>query len=373
MTTARRSGTGFLESLDRPVVGAPMAGGPTTPELVAAVESAGGIGFLAAGYQTAAQLTADIAAVRRLGCSRFGVNLFVSLDDDSARAASQSDVDAYAARLAPTAAEVGAVLPEAAEYTDYDFAAKVDALVEDPVPVVSFTFGCPDPAVIQRLQQAGSEVAVTVADTTDAVAAARAGADVLVVQGYQAGGHRSTFSIAAEPNRVSTPDLVHATQLALRAAGRPLPIIASGGIHSRAAVILALEAGAVAVQLGTLLLDSDEAGTPLPYRQKLAAHYSTSPEASSSVVTRCFSGRPARVARNHFVDTHHDKAPAAYPMSNILTGPIRRAAASTGRPEAAEYMAIFCGEALVESPTRDAEVFPPAGSARCIIDDLWKG
>lgn len=367
------TGPGFLESLDRPVFGAPMAGGPTTPALVAAVARAGGAGFLAAGYQTAAQLTCDIATVRELGCDRFGVNLFLSHSDDAARAATQDEVADYATRLAPAAAAVGAELPTNVEYTDYDFAAKVDALVADPVPVVSFTFGCPEPALVDRLHAVGTEVYVTIADSVDAVAAARAGADALVVQGFQAGGHRSTFQIAATPNQVGTADLVRATSLALHAAGRPLPLIASGGIHSRAAVIFALESGAAAVQLGSVLLDSDEAGTAPAYRQRLTRHYSAARPDENSVVTRCFSGRPARVARNHFVDTYHVQAPRAYPMNNILTGPIRRAATASNRPDAAEYMPLFCGRPLVAELTPNGAVFPPAGSAETIIGELWKG
>jgi len=182
----------ILERLDMPIVLAPLAGGPSTPRLAAAVSAAGGLGFLAAGYLSAEALADQIAATRDLTPAPFGVNLFVP----GAPSPPGSVVD-YARRIAALAAEAGVELGQP-RYDDDAWATKLALLTADPPPVVSFTFGCPDPSIIGTLRRAGSEVWVTVTTPVEAGNAASAGADVLVAQGSEAGGHRASRSCSSD-------------------------------------------------------------------------------------------------------------------------------------------------------------------------------
>ena len=158
--------TRVLASLEVPVVQAPMAGGPSTPQLAAAVNRGGGLGFLAAGYLTAERMVADIAALRGLTDRAFGVNLFTG----GGQPAGHAEVAAYAARLAPAAQLAGVSLGQP-RFDDDGFDAKVTALRAERVPVVSFTFGLPPVAAVESLHAAGSEVWLTVTSPAEAAAA----------------------------------------------------------------------------------------------------------------------------------------------------------------------------------------------------------
>jgi nitronate monooxygenase len=326
----------MLDRLDVPIVLAPLAGGPSTPQLTAAVSNAGGLGFLAAGYLTAAALQEQIARVRSLTSGPFGVNVFVP-----GVPSAPGPVAAYAGTLAGDAQRAGAELGRA-RFDDDDWDAKLALLAADPVPVVSFTFGCPEPAVIAGLKAAGSEVWVTAASPADARRAETAGADVLVLQGAEAGGHRSSFT--DDPAADDGFGLLSLLQLA--GAQTSLPLVAAGGITTGAAIAAVLAAGASAAQLGTAFLRCPEAGTSPVHRDAIAG---TGPTA----MTRAFSGRLARGVRNRFLDEHTAGAPAAYPEVHHLTAPLRRAARAAGDPDLVNLWAGQAHELSRELPAAD--------------------
>ncbi|MFH7324091.1 nitronate monooxygenase [Aeromicrobium sp. JJY06] len=301
-------------SLTSPIMAAPMAGGPTTPALLRAVADAGSLGFVAAGYRTAAQLAEDVAASRPLS-GDFGVNLFVPEREPVDLDAVRRYRDLIAAEVAATGAEVGPVV----EDDDDEWDAKVDLLTRDPVPWVSFTFGLPDVGTVQRLRRAGSRLLLTVTDVGEARAAAELDPDGLVVQSATAGGHRGTFDQRHEPGTEDLPSLVGAV-----VAATGVPVIAAGGVSGAAAVRSALEAGAEAVAVGTALLLADEAGTRPTHREAL-----TDP-ASTTTTMRAFTGRVARGIRTSFSDRYDSTAPPAYPAIHHLTSPMRRRAAQHG-------------------------------------------
>jgi nitronate monooxygenase len=171
-----------------PLAAAPMAGGATTPRLAAAVTGAGAFAFLAGGYKDPEALAAEIAGIRRTGAA-FGVNLFAPNTTEI----SEADFRRYARQLQPEAERYGLDLSQATLVHDDDrWADKLDLLLADPVPVVSVTFGLPRPGEVAALRRAGSRVLVTVTTVHEARAAADAGADALVAQGSDAGGHSGT-------------------------------------------------------------------------------------------------------------------------------------------------------------------------------------
>lgn len=315
----------MFASLRVPVIVAPMAGGPSTPELVAAATNAGAFGFLAGGYLGAAKLADQIREVRGLVTGDFGVNLFVP------GIRSTVDTGPYAGRLRAEAERYG-VEPGAPRWDDDAYSAKLDLLVDARVPVVSFTFGVPGDADVERLHEVGSKVVVTVTSPDEARQAAAVGADGLCVQGFEAGGHRGVFTDdASDPSGGGLCGLLAALRLV--GAVTDLPLVAAGGLVHGADVAAVVTAGAVAAQLGTAFLLADEAGTNATQRQALAE--GTRP----TVITRAFSGRPARGLVNRFSREHSAHAPAAYPQVHHLSKPIRAAAGAAGDPEAVSVWA----------------------------------
>lgn len=314
-----QKGTKFrFESLALPVIQAPMAGGPSTPRLAAAVSGAGGLGFVAAGYKTAATMRAEIEAVRGQTDKPFGVNLFVP----QASVISQASLQQYVDSLAPDAERFGVSLGEP-RHDDDDWDQKLEALLDLAPEVVSFTFDIPETSVVEALQHRGIYVIATVTDREEALRALAAGADALCVQGPEAGGHRGTF----KPDMPAPLVPLHGILGALSVL--EVPLIAAGGIASSEHTRAALAVGAVAVQAGTAFLRADEAGTKPAHRAALSSpdHFTT------TALTRAFSGRNARGLYNEFMRRHDGDAPYGYPEIHHLTTPLRAAAAAAGEPE----------------------------------------
>jgi nitronate monooxygenase len=311
----------FADLLRRPVIVAPMAGGPSTADLVIAAADAGALGFLAAGYKTHAAMAAEIAAVRAATPQPFGVNVFLP----GAPYPDLAALDRYLGSLR-TAGPLGD-----ATWDDDGFDGKIATLLADPPAVTSFTFGCPPAEVIRALQDAGSLVAVTVTSPGEAVLATGAGADALCVQGYEAGAHRGTFANDDEPGR----DYGLLSLIGEVARVTSLPQVAAGGIMGPRQVQAVITAGAAAAQCGTAFLRCPESGAHPRYKAALA-----DPRYTATTLTRAFSGRPARGLVNQFT-RHHQDAPAAYPEINNATRPLRAAAAADGDTE---RMSLWAGQ-----------------------------
>jgi nitronate monooxygenase len=313
------------EALRLPIIQAPMAGGPSTPALAAAVSAAGGLGFLGAGYRAPDAVRADVAAVRERTSAPVGVNLFVP----GAPADDPVAVERYAAELAAEAQRYGAGVGEA-RHEDDGWAAKLELVAELEVPVVSFTFGCPAPEELARLRDAGCATWVTVTTPEEARRAAAAGAGALVVQGVEAGGHRGTFD-DARPGEIGLLALLQLTR-----AVTDLPLVATGGLMTGAAVAAVLAAGAAAAQLGTAFMRCPEAATSPAHRAALAA------PGARTALTRAFTGRTARGLENRFLREHAGRAPSAYPEVHHLTAPMRAAARAAGD---ADGLNLWAGQA----------------------------
>ncbi|WP_404388475.1 NAD(P)H-dependent flavin oxidoreductase [Humibacillus xanthopallidus] len=333
-----------LRTIDTGVVAAPMAGGPSTPDLVATVGEAGGFGFLAGGYLTTEQLAAQVAGVWDLSSCPFGVNLFVPdianryavRPGGLAGADRAAAVTAYGQSLLDEAAAVGAQPGDPRPGDTDEWERKLDLVVRERVAAVSFTFGLPSAAVLGELRRAGIESVVTVTDLDEARAALDAGVDGLCVQGAEAGGHRGTLDPTAVPDGSDLVELVaQVRRLAAEARPDDVAILAAGGIATRERADAVRAAGADAVQVGTALLLTPEAGTGLAYRRALGgAAY------DSTTVTRAFSGRLGRCLETDFVRRHDEEAPAAYPEVHHVTVPLRRASALAERPD---LVALWAG------------------------------
>jgi nitronate monooxygenase len=320
--------------LDHPIVQAPLAGGPSTPELAAAVSAAGGLGFLAAGYKSPEALAADITTTRAMTPAPVGVNLFALVETrvDLARLA------AYAGAIERDARRhhVGLGDPH---FDDDAFLAKLEVVCRQRPPIASFTFGCPAPEVVQRLHERDIAVWVTVTEVDEALLATQAGADALVVQGVEAGGHRGGFEDADGRGDMALLPLVR-----LIARSCELPLIATGGIADGAGVAAVLAAGARAAQIGTAFMRCPEAATSDAHRDALRTPTPTA-------ITRAFSGRRARGIVNAFMRDHDDQALPAYPHVNQLTAPLRAAAREAGDADAIN---LWAGQAHALAEDRPA-------------------
>ncbi|OBI11417.1 2-nitropropane dioxygenase [Mycobacterium sp. E2462] len=304
--------------MSMPLIAAPMSGGPTTPAMVSAAHRAGGLGLLAAGYKTVEAVETELKAVRAEGIP-YGINVFapnpLPVDPGAYRD--------YAAIIQREAEQFGLTLPaDPVEDNDF-FDEKIALLLDDPVPLVSFTFGIPPGTVIASLRRAGSVVAQTVTTAEEAALAHEAGADMLVVQAATAGGHSGTLSPRTPLMPVPIAELVRRVTAAV-----PLPVQAAGGLATPQAVAEVIDAGASAAVVGTVLLRADESGASATHQAAL-----TDPARTETVLTRAFTGRPARGLRNAFIDAHEAQAPFGYPALHHLTSPLRKAAAAAGQPD----------------------------------------
>jgi nitronate monooxygenase len=311
--------------IDVPVVAAPMAGGPSTPELVAAVANAGGLGLLGAGYKSVEAVNEEVADVRRRTDRPFGVNVFLP----GAPAPDPAAVAAYRARLAPLAERLGVELG-APRWEDDAVDDKLAAVAG--VPVVSLTFGCPTRSQVAALQSAGSAVLLTVTTVEEARQAAEVRPDGLWVQGSEAGAHRGGFT---DDERTGPAVPLHELFSQVRAE-TDLPMVGAGGLMDGADVAAALAAGATWAGLGTAFLGCPEAGTHPTYLAAL-----TDPRFDRTAMTRAFTGRSARALVNAFVREHGPVAPRGYPEVHHVTRPLRQAAAAAGD---AEHLNLWAGQ-----------------------------
>ncbi|MEU3536982.1 MULTISPECIES: nitronate monooxygenase [Streptomyces] len=319
----------LTDLLPHPIVQAPMAGGVSGPELAAAVSEAGGLGFLAAGYKTADGVYQEIKRLRSLTDRPFGVNVFMPQPEYAESGA----VEVYAHQLAGEAAWYETELGDPDSGRDDGYDAKLAVLLDDPVPVVSFHFGVPSREALERLRRAGTFTLVTATTAEEAVAVERAGADAVIAQGVEAGGHQGTHRDVPENDGTGLGLLSLITQI--REAVH-IPVVAAGGIMRGAQIAAVLAAGASAAQLGTAFLATPESGAPAVHKEAL-----TNPLFVRTELTRAFTGRPARGLVNRFLREHGPYAPAAYPEINHLTSPLRKAAAKAGD---AQGMALWAGQ-----------------------------
>jgi len=296
-----------------PIVGAPLAGGPSTPALAAAVSEAGGLGFLAAGYKAVSVVQRELEELRTLTARPIGLNVFFPVRES----VDEQALAGYVERMRAEGERYG-VAPGEPRWTDDDWEAKLGLAARERPDVVSFTFGCPEREIVESLRASGCIIWCTVTSVTEARKATEATVDALVVQGAEAGGHQASFH-----DHDQDPCSLLALLPEIRSA-TATPLIAAGGISGGADVAISLRAGAVAAQIGSALLRSTEAGTSVTHREALEA------AERPTRLTRAFTGRRARGIVNRFMLEHDAFAPRGYPEVHHVPAPIRASARELG-------------------------------------------
>lgn len=316
--------------VEHAIILAPMAGGTSTPALVAAVSNAGGLGSLGAGYMTPDDIAKAIAEIHERTAKPFAVNLFAGGYDGTG----SSNSAAMLKLIAPWYERLGLPPPTAPAGSLPPFEQQVEVVLRSEVAVFSFTFGIPAGDVMRRMKERGIKLIGTATTVAEAQALEKAGADAVVAQGSEAGAHRGTFLAPLEDSLVGTialvPQMVDAVSV---------PVIASGGIMDGRGIVAAAALGASGVQLGTAFLTCPESGAPPAHKAAVRAA-----REDGTLLTRAFSGRLARGIVNSFARAMlgNEEALLPYPAQNNLTRPLRTAAA---RQDNADYLSLWAGQA----------------------------
>jgi len=329
-----------LLGVRHPILLAGMAGGPTTPELVGAVSAAGGLGvFGVAGMSTDAVRDAVTRARAIAGGAPVGINVLIS----PAVPRPGADPERVAQILAPLRAELGLPHPPPPGPTPATPLELVQAGLEAGASVVATGLGDPAP-VAGAARAAGVPLIAMVSTVEEARIVVHGGADVVVAQGGEAGGHRSNFTV--DPG---TPVPLVGTMALVRQVVRAVdvPVVAAGGIMDGAGLAAALALGADGVQLGTALLVAQEAGVPDGWRTRMRASRD-----DESIITWALSGRPARGLPNTLTEALDEPGAMGWPQQNAAAGDVRRAAAQADR---ADLMSLWAGQAAaLAGPDRPA-------------------
>jgi nitronate monooxygenase len=322
--------------IELPIIQAPMAGGVTTPELVAAVSNAGALGSFGFAYTQPEAMQRDADAVRELTCAPFCVNFFVADNTDAIEEGAQrSALDA----IAPYYEARGLKRPQAVRPPFApDQAAQLDAVEAMAPAVFTFHLGEISAARIASMRSRGIRVGGSATCVAEAKHLQSLGVDFIVAQGAEAGGHRGTY--LRDPSSAMTGTLA-LVRLIVRAVS--VPVIAAGGIMDGAGIAAALALGAQAAQLGTAFVPCAESGASALHKAAILAA-----QDDDTVVTEKFSGKPARALANRYTREMHERnAPhLAFPAQNALTGPLRAAAARAGD---SEFLALWAGQAAALS------------------------
>ena len=296
--------------LEMPILLAPMAGA-SAPALSIAAANAGGMGACGALMMKPEEIHAWAGEVRANSNGNFQLNLWIPDPPPRRDADHEARVRAFLARWGPE------VTAEAGNATPPDFADQCRALLDIKPPVVSSVMGLYPAGFVGELKRRGIQWFATVTTLAEARAAEAAGADAVVAQGMEAGGHRGSFEAQnAEARMVGLFSLLSAVAGAVR-----IPVLAAGGIADARGVVAALALGASAALIGTGLLRCPEAKIPQAWAAALAR---TAPE--DTLVTRAFSGRAGRGIATEYVRaavTPDAPAPAPYPVQRGLTAAMR--------------------------------------------------
>src|ERR1700688_1038874 len=342
----------FLRSLgvEYPIIQAPMGGGATTPELVAAVCNAGGLGSLAAAYLKPDQISEDIKRIRSLTSLPFNVNLFAGGYNTPFHVNGQQMLDVLS-EIHEALNLPGPTLPVVPTAPVSD---QLEAILDARPAIFSFTFGMPSRGVMDRIKARGITTIGTATTSEEAALVEQRGVTAIVAQGAEAGAPRGTFAPSFDSAMVTTLQLVE--EMPRRVA---VPVIASGGLMDGQDIADSFARGAAAAQLGTAFLPCPECGISESYKQAVLTAQS-----DPTVVTRAFSGRPARGIANTFIHQlkGREEIILPYPLQNILTRPMRNAAARIGN---SGFQSLWAGQGVAR-----ARALPVAVLVKKLVEEL---
>lgn len=317
-----------FSKLSLPIIQAPMAGGINNPRLASEVSNAGGIGSFGFSYSTPQKISEDLLATRALTNGPINANFFVfSPVDLPEHAIQQKALEAL--KNLPLDAEYSLSIPQAPFFPDLE--EQLKPVWENCPDLLTFHFGAPSPSVMARARSLGIAVGITATSLKEAKVIEKAGADFIVAQGIQAGGHRGIFNPEDADEELTTIEL---TKQLVK--GCSIPVVAAGAIMDGVDIAKALSSGAVAAQLGTAFLCCEESGATPAHKEYLLKLHSR-----GSVFTTGFSGRPARGINNEFIRLMEHQIVLPFPIQNTLTASLRQLGVKTNN---GEYQSLWAGQ-----------------------------
>ena len=317
-----------FSKLDIPVIQAPMAGGINNPRLASEVSNAGGVGSFGFSYSAPQKISEDLAATKALTNGPINANFFVfSPVDLPAQAIQEKAIQAI--KNLPIESDYSVSIPQAPFYPDIE--EQLNPVWKHCPAILTFHFGIPSLSIIEKAHSLGIAIGITATSLKEAKAVEKAGADFIVAQGIEAGGHRGMFNPDEVDEKLSTIDLTK-----LLVGGCSIPVVAAGAIMDGADIANALKSGAVAAQLGTAFLCCEESSASPAHKEYLLHHHSR-----GSVFTSGFSGRPARGIDNEFIQLMDSKIVLPFPIQNTMTASLRQLA---GRTNNGEYQSLWAGQ-----------------------------
>jgi nitronate monooxygenase len=329
------SATGFTRrvGIEYPIVQGPFGGGFSSPQLVAAVSNAGGLGSFGANAQAPDEIARVVDSVRVLTGKPFAVNLWVSTHDEAVASLTRAAYEKALAGVQRYFDEFGAKPPDFPYQIRHTFDEQMRALLDAAPPVFSFIFGIPSRDILDECRRKGIATVGTATTAEEAKALDAAGVDAIVASGFEAGGHRASFLKPAEESLTGTFSLVTQVVDAVKA-----PVVAAGGIADARGIVAALALGAQGVQIGTAFLACDESNATGMHKSMLFGE-----AGRHTALTRNFTGRLARSIRSRFVaeTSHPDFAVLPYPVQGWLLKPLVQAAIAKGR---ADVIPLWAGQ-----------------------------
>ena len=318
-----------FDQLKYPLIQAPMAGGPNTPDMVSTVANLGAVGSYGFAYSSVEKIRCDLLAARE------------KISDDCVGAVN-ANFFIFDEVSKPEPAHIEAAIKNLVTISDYqvdfkepcapyfpDLSKQLEPVWEIRPEILTFHFGIPNEEIIRKAHSLGIAVGITATSYGEARQIEQAGADFIVAQGIEAGGHRGIFNPANHDDELPCFELIKSL------AAIKLPLVAAGGIMKTNQIRDAIALGATAVQMGTAFLTTTESGASKAHKNYLLENTERSSE-----ITWGFSGRPARGINNRFIEKMVDKAILPFPLQNSLTAKVR-AAALAG--DDGEFQSLWAG------------------------------
>jgi len=336
-----------LLKVEYPIIQAPMAGGVTTSKLVAEVSNSGGLGMIGAGYLTPDQLREQVREIKESTTNPFGVNLFVPNEFK----VTENEIKSANQFLNPIRQQLNLHLKDNFELPNFNyvfetFFEQIKVVIEEKVPICSFTFGIPSSEVIAELKQSNIILMGTATTIEEAVENEKVGMDIVVVQGSEAGGHRGSFIDGNQESLVGLMSLIPQVVDNVR-----IPVVAAGGIMDGRGLMASICLGAKGVQMGTAFLTCVESGAHQAHKDAIL-----NAKEDQTVLTRSFSGKWARGIRNKFIleMQKHEALLPDFPVQNTLTQDIRKTSSAQNNQN---FMSLWSGQSPRLAKSQTVESF----------------
>ena len=348
-----------LLNIKYPIIQAPMAGGITTSTLVAEVSNSGGLGMIGAGYMTPVQIREQIREIKKLTSNPFGINLFVPNEFR----VTENEIKSSNQLLDPIRQQLH--LPQQDNFEPpyfesvfEEFIQQIKVVMEEKIPICSFTFGIPSREWMTELKKSNIILIGTATTVTEAVENEKAGMDIVVVQGSEAGGHRGNFINRSQESSIGLMSLI--PQVVDNVS---IPVVAAGGIMDGRGLIASKCLGAMGVQMGTAFLTCIESGAHKVHKEAILHA-----KEDETILTRSFSGKWARGINNKFIIEmkKHEAFLPDFPIQNTLTQDIRKASILQNKQD---FTSLWSGQSprLAKNQTVESLIQTIIAEARILI------